>query len=510
MNEPLDLHQKLLSRLEDLSRRILEKKLSTAQEVWQFEIDLLKFQIEQQRAISSEQKHKRDVNARLKEISRIKQAGWEIQRQKCQDELAQNKLFVQIYSLSIDIARKLGDTLVWIFLNRVQIAARTRDASMRSSETHRIPEGHGLQGMLAIAEILFNAGAGLPLLHDITHCLRIGDITFYAPNNNPFTIEVKTKLKEYNEGKMLLAVRTHSVLETAEDKRLEAIYKHIPKELSTSLNTDDYQTEEYTYSAIEEELRRQLEKLGRVTAWQSAKDGEPFQLEERTIGIASHIHFDKNMQHYLMIQELVHEAKTQNFACRAVDEAIVYTAFYRDTPLWLIEDLQAIPEKSIPDYQQANISIVFPETERNIALVFNVFNNPSFVHPIFMYPLSPEIVLDLMWQRMQIYVTVNIGKLVDALQTVNIDARLPKNKQELDQLSIPISIEIPLPNGQKLYGQFKGIQHYTAQMVHEFLSLPGFVKLVSHTIATTIEQAKKQEIYDKILAPGISPMLPED
>src|SRR5258707_944444 len=181
LDDPLDLHQNLFSRLESLSQRILQRKPGTVQDIWQFEIDLMKFQIEQQRAINNEQKHRKDVNTRLKEICRAKQAGWEIQRQRCQDELEQNKLRVQIYSLAINTARKLGDTLVWIFLNRIQIAARTRDASMPSSEVHRIPEGHGLQGMLAIAEILCNAGAGLPILHDITNCLRIGDITFFTP-----------------------------------------------------------------------------------------------------------------------------------------------------------------------------------------------------------------------------------------------------------------------------------------------------------------------------------------
>ena len=100
---------------------------------------------------------------------------------------------------------------------------------------------------------------------------------------------------------------------------------------------------------------------------------------------------------------------------------------------------------------------------------------------------------------MQIYVTINLGKLVDALQAVNIDAKFPKNEQELDKLSIPIFVEIPLPNGQNFYGQIKGIQHYTAQVIYEFLSLQGFVNLISHMIEMTTEQAKKQGIYDKIL-----------
>lgn len=498
LDDPLDLHQNLFSRLESLSQRILQRKPGTVQDIWQFEIDLMKFQIEQQKAINAEQKHRKEVNTRLKEICRAKQVGWEIQRQRCQDELERNKLRVQIYSMAINTARKLGDTLVWILLNRTQIAARTRDASMPSSEVHRIPEGHGLQGMLAIAEILSNAGAGLPLLHDITNCLRIGDITFYTPNNSPFTIEVKTKLKGYDGANMILAIKVHSVVTPAEDERLKTVYAHIPKEISLPQNIDNYQMA-HEPDAIEEELRRQLEKLGRISTWQSAKDGEPFQLGERTMGITGHLPSNEDMFHFDVIQELVREAKTRNFACRVVDNAFIYTAFYRDTPLWLLESQQVIPEKSIPDYQQAGISIAFPEPEKNIALIFNIFDNPTFVRPIFIYRLPSETIIDLMWQRMQIYVTINLGKLVDALQAVNIDAKFPKNEQELDKLSIPIFVEIPLPNGQNFYGQIKGIQHYTAQVIYEFLSLQGFVNLISHMIEMTTEQAKKQGIYDKIL-----------
>ena len=69
MDNSLDLHHNLFGRLESLSRCILERKLGTVQDVWQFEIDLMKFQIEQQRAINTERKNRRDINARLKECS---------------------------------------------------------------------------------------------------------------------------------------------------------------------------------------------------------------------------------------------------------------------------------------------------------------------------------------------------------------------------------------------------------------------------------------------------------
>ncbi len=502
MDNSLDLYHNLLERLESLSRCILERKLRTVQELWQFEFDLLKFQLEQQRAMNAEKKHRREINARLKEVCRAKQAGWEVQRQQCQNELEQNKLRVNIYSHAFDLARKLGDTLAWIFLDRLQITSRTRDSSMPSSDVHRIPEGHGLQGMLAIAEILGNAGAGLPILHDITNCLRIGDLTFFRPNGSPLTIEVKTKFKGYQGDKMALVVKVHSVGTSIEDAQWDALYAHIPtKEIVVPQDIDEYEAVQAS-QLMEEELRRQLERMERITVWQSAEDGKLFQLGERTVGITDRLVPEVNMQHYDILQELVHDAKAQGFAWRAVDDAFVYTAFYKDTPLWLLENQQIIPEQSIPGYQEANFSIAFPEPEKekNIVLVYNIFKNPPFVRPFFTYPLPAEAIIDLMWQRMQVYVTINLGKLVAALQSANLHSRLPKNKQEQDELFIPVSVEIPLPNGHTIYGRIVGLQYYVAQLIHEFISLEGFVSLISHMAEVTAEQAKKQEVYDKIFS----------
>ena len=57
-----------------------------------------------------------------------------------------------------------------------------------------IPEVHGNQGLLAIATALANRGWGCPLIHDITDCLRVGDLTFINPGEDIRTVELKTSL----------------------------------------------------------------------------------------------------------------------------------------------------------------------------------------------------------------------------------------------------------------------------------------------------------------------------
>src|SRR5260221_2972506 len=207
MDDSIDLHYRLLERLESLARRILEGKLSSVQDMWLFEIDLLKFQLEQQKTMNAEQNRRGKINTFLGDVCRAKKAGWEVQRQQYQDELKQNESLVNIYHHAYNIARQLGDTIAWIILDRLLITSRSRDSSM--PREHSVPEEHGLQGMLAIAELLYAAGAGIPILHDITNCLRIGDITFYNPNHEPITIEVKTHLKENQGNRMNLEVKIY-------------------------------------------------------------------------------------------------------------------------------------------------------------------------------------------------------------------------------------------------------------------------------------------------------------
>jgi hypothetical protein len=133
MDNSVDLYYHLLERLESFARCILEGKLRSVQDMWQFEIDLATFQLEQQRAMNAERKHREAVNTQLKEVCRAKKEGWEVQRQRYQNELQQNKDRVNMYSHAYDIARRLGDTLAWIFLDRMQITSRSRDPSMPSS-----------------------------------------------------------------------------------------------------------------------------------------------------------------------------------------------------------------------------------------------------------------------------------------------------------------------------------------------------------------------------------------
>jgi hypothetical protein len=62
-----------------------------------------------------------------------------------------------------------------------------------------IGEDQGSRGVIGLAAGLAGEDWGFPLLHDITDCLRIGDVTFIKPDGDNRTLELKTQVTSTEE-----------------------------------------------------------------------------------------------------------------------------------------------------------------------------------------------------------------------------------------------------------------------------------------------------------------------
>src|SRR5713226_7790039 len=96
----------------------------------------------------------------------------------------------------------------------------------------------------------------------------------------------------------------------------------------------------------------------------------------------------------------------------------------------------------------------------------------------------------MVWQRLAIFVLVNLGKLVVALQEIGLDARLPKDSDEFERLFLPVSTEVSLLDNKPGRMYLYNLHFYGAKLVHEFLSLKGFVGYVSQMGKDGKERAK--------------------
>jgi hypothetical protein len=138
-----------LRRLERLARILIGGRFKNSQGIWKLQLSLLELQRDLQDAIGDTKKRaKTDPNAQA-DLESLREVRWH--------------------------ARRLGDALAWLLLglNRQLIYPLAQNEHVPIG-----PEDHGSRGVLGIAEFLSQEGWGFPLLHDITDCLRIGDVTF--------------------------------------------------------------------------------------------------------------------------------------------------------------------------------------------------------------------------------------------------------------------------------------------------------------------------------------------
>ncbi len=491
------LYARLLNEIEKLARPFLEVKFTSIQELWQIEVDLVNYQITLQKAIDNEQIIQREVKGKKADIVSTKPEGWIAQLQQLDAEVKQADDRIKTYQHAYQLSRQLGDAFAWALLGDWLIPL-TKKPSEPTHDGHGLPKEHGLKGMLAIAESLCAAGAGFPILHDMTNCLCTGDITFYAPEGNHTTMEVKTHLKDQSGGILKLDIETHfpALINSNEADKWRAINDHIPK-ISSPAFTDemDEQVAPPFWRQLDRRLKRQFERMRQAKIWQSMPPYQIFELDDRHKGISIHHQQDEKTHNWAIVRDLVVKARADGIASCAVDNAFVYTAIYQSSPLtypWLqglTRNLVQSSDSVIAD----TLSILYPASEKGKnRLWVPVGVPPSDVLPFFLYPLPLDVIMDIMWGRLAIAVVANLGKIVAALEEIGLDAKVPKSKKEFERLFLLISATRSVANNQLVKMELHQMHTIGLKMIFEFLSLQGFVRLVSEMVKVAEEQANNQ------------------
>ena len=142
-----------------------------------------------QKAINAAKKDVRADKSRLRELHDLRSARW--------------------YS------KRLGDALPWMvyFFDRKAIFALASNSRTPSSATG---DDDDSRGVLLTAQNLLDRKWGLPIMHDITDCLRIGDISLLSvgktvEDRHIRTIEVKTSrtaLEPQSDGSDMISLRS--------------------------------------------------------------------------------------------------------------------------------------------------------------------------------------------------------------------------------------------------------------------------------------------------------------
>src|SRR6266516_3351940 len=346
-----ELYARLLNEIEKLARPFLEVKFTSIQELWQIEVDLVNYQSALQKAIDNEQIIQREVKGKKAGIVSTKPEGWIPQLQLLDAEVKQTDDRIKIYQHVYQLSRQLGDAFAWALLGDWLIPL-TKKPPEPTHDGHELPKKHGLKGMLAIAESLCAAGAGFPILHDMTNCLCTGDITFYSPDGNHTTMEVKTHLKDQSGGILTLDIETHipALINSNEADKWRAINDRIPKLPSLTFASEaDEQVAPPIQRQLDRRLKRQFERMRQAKLWQSTPPNQIIKLDDHKKGITIYSWHDEKTHNWEIVRDLLIKARADGIASCAVDNAFVYTAVYKNSPLtypWLQGLIQNVVQSS--------------------------------------------------------------------------------------------------------------------------------------------------------------------
>jgi hypothetical protein len=192
-----------LQQLETFAKTLVDFSFHNAKDVWDFEIALAKYQISLQAERLKENKVKDQIGIEIALLAKSKNVGWLDNIRVLQSQLKNVEQRIKILSHLHLHSQEIGDALAWLLLERKEsnILPLSENQPVRTT-----PSGYSLEGVIKIAELMHDNGAGFPLINDITSIIRVGDLTFINFDEPPLIIEVKTNLVSENETAAVLDI----------------------------------------------------------------------------------------------------------------------------------------------------------------------------------------------------------------------------------------------------------------------------------------------------------------
>jgi hypothetical protein len=359
-----------MQRLDRLVMRLLAKRIRSPRGFWRFELDLLKLQ--------------RDIQAG---VTRAKASGTRQGRHEAKQ--LQETLWH---------AKRLGDSLAWMLFGPDR---RSVDFLSDNEPVPVPPEGDGPRGMVAAAQAMYPE-YGLPLLHDITDLLRIGDVTFFRPDKRPLTVEMKTALLDSKTNGRVRKInyRVTAIWPASDQPPKEVL---VPEKLRARQP-----------ALASKRFERQLKRMSTAHALVSAEVGKATIIDGGPALIVK-AQGTSEPSHWSLIRHLVRVAKRTGYASGVADGTTLYILLY---------DPEGLSVKKLPTdrttYDMANSGILLPDTSRNVINIYSLPDSrgraPHRYTPYYLYPLPRTAVLDMLNGRLGIMSVVNLGRVANALE----------------------------------------------------------------------------------------------
>lgn len=475
-----------LMAIEELARRLFGKHhWDSINEIWEIEVDLLKFLAKVQKDLQKERHNYKKLRTRLRKQKESDERLSKDERANLREEIRFSMSRQQHLKLLHSYARQLGDALAWLVLlgDEKRIRSLGENAPIRE-----MPLGYSLDAVVGVAKELL-PHAGLPIIHDLTHCLRIGDITFSHPNHKEIlTIEVKTRKLIKREGNQAtLEIETYGV---GDGMRFHTAFAAI-----SSTETGEYRGKTFAGVPIglTKQTKRQIERLHQAKQIEHVESIGVLGGENETKRLFVVAKEGSRHAHWGIVQELCNKAQKVGWACRVVDGAFLYLVTFAPNDAHSFDERIRLPEAhELTDCLKDSPFDLDPNNKRtwfNGTWKYLLEDPPLNVRPLFTYELQLDQILDILWRRLTITVFVDLPSVVHALKRAGMQTGKPPEGPPAPTSAV--WKEWPSASGDHYYGGLSSFRPVLDRITLEFLSLDAAVDMAAALLEAMYKAASE-------------------
>jgi hypothetical protein len=445
--------ERFVRRLEALARQLKSGAWRSGEDIWAWQLSLLDLQRAIQAEITTLKIGRRTAEQQTR-LDGLKDARWQ--------------------------ARRLGDAFAWVVLGVDMPVLHSL------AENERVPvsvDDHGSTGMTAIAMHLANEGWGFPVIHDVTDCLRIGDITFVDMTTKPRTfrtVEVKTRItgeRPAGDGKAVYTYQVHVIHPADPDKSVPHVGATLPpEELSVKPTGTEPHAPRWTPRA-----ERQMRRMERALAKQHAVPGTITHIPGDDDPLLTMQLETKIDTHWRELRRLIRSARRNGYASEVIDGAMLYLAFYREEGL----SQESVRDSRVAeDLKRSGILDRINDSFPNSLVIHEVppqndRGGLRYLLPHFLYEVPHRAITDLLHRRLAIVVLSNPARFADALEGVGLEVSNRSGIPNLEPGSIVVTHRFRDGSGREWQAELHNLHWHIFELIYEF-------KSVQHLVATAL------------------------
>ena len=474
--------KRFLRRIERLSNDLLVTgKLWRGADLWDFQIGLFDLQAEIQQGIARIKRLPRKDPARREALSDLSDIRWH--------------------------ARRLGDAFAWIAFGMDRRALQALAGNTRVPVSPQ--RGHADVAMMTIANQLASMGWGFPLLHDVTDCLRIGDVTFIkidpeTRSRTLTTVEMKTSLiskRPAGDNQVVYNYEVTAITGLTVDQVTELGVPYTTvDEAADPGDEQPVQRERRPDRRIEGQLRRLERAVDRQAApWNEIVDipGEGPYLASLLDSVAK--------CYWPVLRRIIRKARKEGCASESVESALMYVALYSEDGITeehvgnarLSQDLRTFGVLSkIGRTRNSLVVNGIPVEEMQAALDFL---------PFYLYPIPKRALSDLIYGRLVILVLLNASRIVEALEADGFQVVDRTGRGNLSDDSFVVTARQSDSAGKSYTLELHGLASHMNVVIYEFRSIHYMVEVARQmrdvSQARLIDQVRRQR---DVVAGGLS------